>query len=87
MQVLGNTILVKPDKAPERTPSGKLIIPRSTKEMLPDWGEIIQAGPMCSIAKVGERVLFPRKSASVIIIDGVDHYLVPEYRIKFIKEK
>jgi co-chaperonin GroES (HSP10) len=87
MEVLGNAILIKPDRPPERTPSGKLIIPRTTKEFLPDWGEIVDCGPACTIASKGDRVLFPRKSASVIVIDNKDHYFVNEHQIKFIKLK
>jgi len=85
MQVLGSAILIKPDQLPERTPSGKLIIPKSSKELLPQWGEIIEAGPACEVARKGMRCIFPRKQASVIIIDNKDFYFLNEHQIKFVR--
>jgi len=83
MQLTGNSILIKPDNLPEKTRSGLLEVPKSSKEMLTDHGEIIQVGPECEIARVGMRVIYPRKSASVIVIDEKDYYFVKEYQIKY----
>ena len=81
MIVQGTAILIKPDKVPERTPSGKLYIPKNTKEMLPETGEVIQAGAACIQVKVGDRVKFPRKSASVIVIDDEDFFFTNEHKV------
>jgi len=86
MIVLGKAVLIKPDKLPERTETGNLVIPRNSKEMLPEWGIILGAGSACKSAKVGMRVNFSRKSSSVIVIDDVDHYLTFEHKIFYMKE-
>lgn len=83
MIMLGSAILIKPDKLPERTPSGKLVIPKSSKEMLNNWGTVIDCGPVCKEIKKGMRVIFPRKSASVIVIDDKDFYITNEHQIKY----
>lgn len=85
MKLQGNAILILPDRLPERTPSGNLVIPKSSKEMLPEWGEIIDAGPACKDAKKGMRVLFPRKQASVMTIDDVDYYWLNEHQLKYMR--
>lgn len=87
MQVLGNAILIKPDVLPERTKSGNLIIPATSKEMLPEWGEVIDCGPACKETKIGMHIIFPRKSASVIVIDNQDYYFTNEHRIFFMREQ
>jgi len=81
--MLGTAILIKPDKLPERTDSGMLIIPRSSKEMLKDWGTVEQVGSACKDVRVGERVIFHRKQASVIIIDNTEFYITNEHRIEY----
>jgi co-chaperonin GroES (HSP10) len=81
MQTLGKAILIKPDTLPERTESGRLVIPENSEEMLPQTGVIVQAGPACEIAKVGDRVKFPRKSCSVAVIDGEDLFFTYEYKV------
>lgn len=81
MQILGRAVLIKPDKLPERTETGKLVIPATSKEMLPETGTVLQAGPACKQIRVGDRVKFPRRSSSVIVIDGADHYINYEYKV------
>jgi co-chaperonin GroES (HSP10) len=83
MVVLGRAVLIKPDKLPERTETGHLIIPETSKEMLPETGEVIQAGRACKEIKAGARVIFPRRSASVIVIDNQDYYLTHDYKITY----
>ena len=87
MTILGTVVLIKPDKLPERTPSGQLIIPKNSVEMLPEWGTIVDLGSRCKVFKKGEHVYFPRKSASLMVIDGVDHFLVNEHRLFFGRDK
>jgi co-chaperonin GroES (HSP10) len=83
MKLLGTAILIKPDKIPERTKTGALVIPRTSKEVLTNWGEVVDAGSACKEVKVGMRVIFPRKSASVIVIDDKDYYFTNEHHIKY----
>lgn len=83
MKLQGNAILVLPDKLPEKTRTGHLIIPRSSKEMISEWGNVVDAGPTCKEVKKGMRVLFPRKQASLITIDRVDYYFINEHQIRY----
>jgi co-chaperonin GroES (HSP10) len=85
MQMLGSAVLIKPDVLPERTQSGTLVIPKNSTEMLPEWGTIIDIGSECNTVKIGDRVNFPRKSANVIVIDGIDHYITNEYKLFYVK--
>ena len=87
MEILGTVVLIKPDKLPERTASGALIIPKNSVEMLPEWGTIVDLGSECRVFKKGEHVYFPRKSASLMVIDGTDHFLVNEHRLFFGRDK
>jgi co-chaperonin GroES (HSP10) len=87
MQMLGSAVLIRPDKLPERTQSGALVVPQNSKEMLPEWGTIIDLGSECNTVKIGDKVNFPRKSANVIVIDGADHYITNEYKLFYVKEK
>ena len=83
MILFGSSILIRPDKIPERTRTGRLIIPKSSTEMITDWGTVEQVGPACKEIKPGMRVIFPRKKASVIVIDDKDFYIINEYHIKY----
>jgi len=87
MVTLGTSVLVLPDKLPERTPSGLLVIPKTSKELLPEIGTVIQVGRACRTIKSGDRVMFPRKTCSVISIDGVDHYFTSEHKIMIATKK
>ena len=83
MQTLGRAVLIKPDKLPERTASGQLIIPETSEEMKPETGVIVQAGKGCRVARVGGRVKFPRRACSVVVIDNEDMYFTYEYKITY----
>lgn len=87
MKILGTAILIKPDELPERTEKGILVIPKNSKEMLPSWGEVIDCGPACMEIQKGDQVNFPRRTASVIVIDDHDYYITTEHRIFFMREK
>ena len=86
MITLGRAVLIKPDELPERTPTGQLVIPENSEEMKPNTGTIIQAGSACEVAKVGDRVQFPRKSCSVAVIDGQDMFFTYEYRCLYYEQ-
>lgn len=85
MKIQGNAILIKPDHIPQRTASGQLFIPRSSKEMLSAWGTVVDHGPSCELVKKDMRVLFARKQASVIVIDNVDYFFINEYQVKYVE--
>jgi len=86
MKVLGRAVLIKPDKLPERTKSGALVIPENSREMLPETGTIVDLGSACKEAVKGSHVQFSRKSASVINLDGKDYYFTLENKIFYIHE-
>lgn len=85
MKLQGNAILIEPDKLPERTPSGQIVVPKSSKELLPEWGTVIDAGPACKDVKKGMRIIFPRKQASVMTIDDKDYYWLNEHQLKYMR--
>jgi len=87
MKCLGTAVLIKPDKLPERTESGILIIPENSTEMLPQTGIVIQAGPACEGIKSGDHVKFPRRGSSVIVIDGEDHFLTNEHKVFYYEQR
>jgi co-chaperonin GroES (HSP10) len=87
MKILGTSVLIKPDILPERTKSGTLIIPKNSKEMLPQWGIAVDVGKACKVVKIGDHLNFPRKSATVIVIEDEDHYICNEHQIFFTREK
>ena len=80
MKIVGHAVLIRPDKLPERTETGRLVIPKNSKEMLPEWGTVVGVGPACEQIKTGDRINFPRKIASVIVIDDIDYYFIPEHK-------
>lgn len=84
MRAQGKAVLILPDQLPERSRSGRLVIPRTAKD-LPQIGVVIEAGPECEQTKKGDRVHFGRKSASVINIEDKDHYWVQEEKIFYIE--
>jgi len=81
MWALGTAILIKPDTLPERTKSGALAVPKSSTEMLPEGGEVVDVGPACTEISIGMRVIFPRKQAS--FVEHLDCYFVNEHQIKY----
>jgi co-chaperonin GroES (HSP10) len=79
MKILGNAVLILPDKMPARTAQG-LIVPATAKDNT-ETGTVIDIGPACKDIKKGDRIYFPRKSCSVIEINGVTHFFTNEYKI------
>lgn len=64
MTPTGNKVLIKVEKAEEKTSSG-LYLGEATKQY-PPFGEVIAIGPAVKEIKVGDRVMFERY-ASVIL--------------------
>jgi co-chaperonin GroES (HSP10) len=85
MKVLGNAVLILPDKMPELTEKG-LIVPATAKDNT-ETGIVIDCGPACEGIKVGDSVHFPRKSCSVIEIDGIVHFFTNDYKIFYYAKK
>ncbi len=83
LKMQGNAVLIKPDKLPEKTATGKIAVPKNSREMLPEWGTIVDCGPACEEVKKGMHVIFPRKQASHAIFDNVDYFFVYERNIKY----
>ena len=79
MIALGNAILILPHKLPERV--SLINIPKSSTEMLPEEGIVVMAGSACEEIRAGMRVKYGRKTASVQIIDGIEHHWVNENKI------
>jgi co-chaperonin GroES (HSP10) len=79
MHILGNAVLILPDKPPEKTAQG-LAIPATNKDNT-ETGTVIDVGPACTGIDRGDRIHFPRKSCSVIEIDGKTMFFTNEYKI------
>lgn len=86
MKIQGSTVFIRPDVLPEKTASGVLIIPKNSKEMLPSWGTVEDCGPECETVKKGDRVNFPKKSASAVEIDGKDFYFTNESKLFYVEK-
>jgi co-chaperonin GroES (HSP10) len=76
MQLLGKAILIKPDKPPKRTLKG-IYVPATIKDK-PEKGTIISCGNTCEMTKKGDRVIFPLRNASIIVIDNNEYYFCKE---------
>jgi len=81
MRVLGRAVLILPHKMPEKVKS--LFIPETSKEMELEWGTVVQAGPACNEIRDGMMVNFSRKSASIIVIDDIEHFFIYENKILY----
>jgi co-chaperonin GroES (HSP10) len=84
MKLQGTSVLILPDELPEKTRGG-LNIPRTATEK-PSTGVAVDVGPLCETVSKGDRVQFVRKSASIITIDGKEHYFITENKISYIYE-
>jgi co-chaperonin GroES (HSP10) len=85
VKVLGNAILILPDKMPDYTAKG-LIVPKTAKDNT-ETGTVIDCGSACTGIKKGDRIHFPRKSCSVIEIDGIVHFFTNEYKIFYYEQR
>lgn len=72
----GNAVLVLPDKIPEKTRGG-IAIPRTAKEK-PQSGLVIRCGPACKMVKSGDRILYSRRTSSIVHINGEDYNFTSE---------
>jgi len=83
MEEQGIAVLILPDKLPETTKSG-LVIPKTVKEQ-PQTGLVVGCGPACTEVRIGDKVHFKRKSASLAMINEVAHYYITEDKILYIE--
>lgn len=86
MEIQGNSVLILPDKQPEKTLSGNIIIPETTKALAPEEGIVVKVGPACEEVKARMHVIFTKQGMSLVEIEGVLHYMGGESQIKFIYE-
>lgn len=71
-----NRVILIPDPVKEGQEHG-LIIPDDSKE-LPNYATVYSAGPLCTQVKEGDRVVYPHKYGSHLLIDGKDHLIMKE---------
>lgn len=85
MQVLGNRILVVPDKMEEKTVGG-IILPgqqgqTKTTGMVESVGKgrLLQDGSYAPLeVKVGDRILFEKFAGTPLVFDGKDYMIMAE---------
>ena len=90
MKLQGKIVLIKPDEYPKRTKGGVLLSPTAMDKYMkgkPMGGTIIDTGPVCKWVNKGMKVLFPARSASVIVLDNQDYYMISENRITYMPEQ
>ena len=80
----GKALLVLPDKLPEKTKGG-LLVPETVKEK-PITGIVKACGPICKEVEVGKRIMYARKAASIVTMDGIDYNLIAEDKTFYIYE-
>ena len=77
---LADRVLVEPTAAETKTASG-IIIPDTAKEK-PQEGTVVAVGPgkkdEPTTVKVGDKVLYGKKSGSELKLDGKDYLIVKE---------
>lgn len=85
LKPLHDRVIVKRTKE-EETTAGGIIIPDSAKEK-PQGGEILAAGPQCSILKAGDSVLFAKYAGTEFSMDNEDLLIMREDDILGVFEK
>ncbi|MEY3470781.1 MAG: hypothetical protein RLZZ223_131 [Candidatus Parcubacteria bacterium] len=77
IQPLFDKVLIKPQKAEEKTASG-IYIPDTAKHDKPQFGEVIAVGGEVKIVKVGQKVAFAKYGPTDINMEGEDYLIVKE---------
>ena len=83
MELQGKAILIKPDKLPEKV--GSIEMPVETTKK-PNSGKVVSVGPGCEEVKLGHRVQYPFKLASIIKIKDEELHFLIEDQILYIDE-
>ena len=85
-KILAGKVLVKPNKAEEKTASG-IIIPDSAKEK-PRQGKVVLVGAAkkdeVMEIKEGDQVLYGKYAGQELSIDGEDYLLISQSDVLFI---
>ena len=85
-KILAGMVLVKPNKAEEKTASG-IIIPDSAKEK-PREGKVVLVGAARQDeemeVKKGDQILYGKYGGQELTIDGEDYLLISQSDILFI---
>ena len=85
MKTKGKSVLVLPEKNPEKTNRG-ILIPKTAAQMRP-IGTVIACGNNCDDVKEGDRIQYNPKNGSIMTIKGVDHHFIQEPYIYYIYGK
>lgn len=77
IQPLFDKVLVKPQKAEEKTASG-IYIPDTAKQDKPQFGEIVAVGSEAKVVKVGQTIAFAKYCPTEISFEGEDYLIIKE---------
>lgn len=81
MRLQGKAILIIPDDNPEKTSTG-IINPVMLEK--PNTGKVVDKGPGCELVLVGDKVMYHRKGASVIMLEGKEAHFIIEDQIIYV---
>lgn len=82
MDAQGRAVLIRPEDNPDVSEGG-ILIPKTAEEK-PNIGTVLAVGPGCTTVRIGDRVQYKRKGASVMQKDGEDLHWVIEEQIFYI---
>jgi chaperonin GroES len=77
IQPLFDKVLIKPQKAEEKTASG-IYIPDTAKQDKPQIGEVIAIGKDVKIVTVGQNVVFAKYGPTEISLESEDYLIIKE---------
>lgn len=77
IQPLFDKVLIKPQKAEEKTASG-IYIPDTAKQDKPQIGEVISVGKDVKVVQVGQNVVFAKYGPTEINLESEDYLIVKE---------
>lgn len=95
MKVLGNNILVKVPETGERRSASGLYIASTTSDDQMLWGTVVEVGEgrlldngqlVEPTVKQGDEVCFPKFNSSLVTVDNVKFYVLPETSVLLVKE-
>lgn len=77
IQPLFDKVLIKPQKAEEKTASG-IYIPDTAKQDKPQIGEVISVGKDVKVVQVGQTVVFAKYGLTEINLESEDYLIIKE---------
>lgn len=73
---IGNKVLISPERKPEVTASGIIVVEDKKKREPPSTGTVVALGPRCAVDfEVGMRVLFSRYDFDIIKVEDEEYSL------------